>query len=108
MKLTCCVKKYKRLSLDKREMMCKLMSKGKSLRLIAERLSRNVSTISHELRHFTRRDSRYKQWLDHYCADYLSARQNIGRRLSRNPKLHSFIVEKLKLRWSPVQISMEL
>lgn len=102
------MEKYKRLSLDEREMIGQLLSQGKSLRFIAEALSRNVSTISREVGHFSRRDSRYKPWLAHYCADYLSARHNTGRRIARNPKLHSFIVEKLRRRWSPVQISMEL
>jgi IS30 family transposase len=88
-------------------MIGQLLSQGKSLRFIAGSLGRNVSTISREVGHFTRRGSRYKPWLAHYCADYLSASHNTGRRISLNPKLHSFIVEKLQLRWSPVQISME-
>ena len=102
------MEKYQRLSLDEREMIGQLLSQGKSLRFIAESLSRNVSTISREIGPFSSRGSRYKPWLAHYCADYLSARHNTGRRIASNPKLHSFIVEKLKLRWSPVQISMEL
>ena len=102
------MEKYHRLSLDERETIGQLLSQGKSLKFIADSLSRNVSTISREIRHFSARVTRYKPWLAHYCADYLSARHNTGRRISRNPKLHSFIVAKLKLRWSPVQISMEL
>lgn len=102
------MEKYHRLSLDERETIGQLLSQSKSLRFIADLLSRNVSTISREIRHFSARGTRYKPWLAHYCADYLSARHNTGRRISRNPKLHSFIVAKLKLRWSPVQISMEL
>lgn len=102
------MEKYQRLSLDEREMIGQLLSQGKSLRFIAEALSRNVSTISREVGHFSSRGSRYKPWLAHYCADYLSARHNTCRRIASNPKLHSFIVEKLKLRWSPVQFSMEL
>ena len=102
------MEKYQRLSLDEREMIGQLLSQGKSLRFIAEALLRNVSTISREVGHFSSRGSRYKPCLAHYCADYLSARHNTGRRIASNPKLHSFIVEKLKLRWSPVQISMEL
>ena len=102
------MEKYQRLSLDEREMIGQLLSQGKSLRFIAEALLRNVSTISREVGHFSSRGSRYKPWLAHYCADYLSARHNTGRRIASNPKLHSFIIEKLKLRWSPVQISMEL
>ena len=89
-------------------MIGQLLSKGKSLRFIAASLGRNVSTVSREVGHFTTRGNRYKPWLAHYCADYLSARHNTSKRIGRNSKLHSFIVEKLKLCWSPVQISMEL
>jgi IS30 family transposase len=100
--------KYQRLSLDEREMIGQLLSQGKSLRFIAGSLGRNLSTISREVGHFSSRDNRYKPWLAHYCADYLSVRHNTSRSIASNPKLHSFIVEKLKLRWSHVQISMEL
>ena len=102
------MEKYQRLSLDEREMIGQQLSQGKSLRFIAECLGRNVSTISREVKHFSSRGNRYKPWLAHYCADYLSVRHNCSRRIASNPKLQSFIVEKLKLRWSPVQISMEL
>jgi IS30 family transposase len=92
------MEKYQRLSLDEREMIGQLLSQGKSLRFITETLFRNASTISREVRHFSARGNRYKPWLTHYCTDYLSASYNTGRRISRNPKLHSFIVEKLQLR----------
>jgi IS30 family transposase len=102
------MKKYKRLSIDEREMIGQQLSQGKRLMFIAESLGRNVSTISREVGHFSSRGNQYKPWLAHYCADYLSVRHNTSRSIDGNPKLHSFIVEKLKLRWSPVQISMEL
>jgi IS30 family transposase len=102
------MEKNQRLNLDEREMIGQLLSQGKSLRFIAETLGGNVSTISREFKHFSSRGKRYKPWLAHYCADYLSVRHNCNRRIASNRKLHSFIVEKLKLRWSPVQINMEL
>jgi len=91
------MEKHQRLSLDERETIGQMLSQGKSLRFIADSLSRNVSTISREIRLFSARGTRYKPWLAHYCADYLSARHNTGRRISRNPKLHSFINSHLKL-----------
>ena len=94
------MEKYQSLSLDEREMIGQQLSQGKSLRFIAECLGRNVSTISREVKHFSSRGNRYKPWLAHYCADYLSVRHNCSRRIASNPKLYSFIVEKLKLRWS--------
>lgn len=100
--------KYQRLSLDEREMIGQFLSQGKSLRFIARSLSRNVSTISREVRLFRLQEVSYKPWLAHHCADYLSSKHHTGNRISRNSKLHSFIVDKLRLRWSPTQISMEL
>ena len=100
--------KYQRLSIDEREMIGQYLSQGKSLRFIANSLNRQVSTISREVKHFTNIGSRYKPWLAQHCADYLSRRRNDKCRIATTPKLYSFIVEKLKLRWSPQQISMEL
>ena len=100
--------KYPRLSLDEREMIGQHLSQGKSLRFIAESTGRNVRTIRSEFKHFSSRGKRYKPWFAYYCADYPSVRYNCNRRIASNPKLHSFIVEKLKLRWSPVYINMEL
>lgn len=102
------MEKYQRLSLDEREMIGQQLSQGKSLRFIAESIGRNLTTISCVVKHFSSRANRYKPLLAHYCADYLSVRHYCSRRIANTPKLHSFIVEKLKLRWSPVQISMEL
>jgi IS30 family transposase len=84
-----------RLSLDEREMIGQMLSQDKSLRFIAENLGKNVSTINLEVKHFSSRGKRYKPWLAHYCADYLSVRHNCNRRIVINPKLHSFILEKL-------------
>jgi IS30 family transposase len=102
------MEKYQRLSLDEREMIGQHLSHGKSLRFIAESLGRNVSTISREVKHFSSRGNRYKPCLANYCTDYQTIRHNCRRRIASNPKLQSFIVEKLKLSWSPVEISMEL
>jgi len=102
------MEQYEQLSLDEREMIGQHLSQGKSLRFIAESTGRNVRTIRSEFKHFSSRGKRYKPWFAYYCADYPSVRYNCNRRIASNPKLHSFIVEKLKLRWSPVQISMEL
>lgn len=100
--------KYQRLSIDEREMIGKLLSQGKSLRQIALRLNRHVSTISREVKHFTDNGTYYKAWLAQYCAEYLYHKRNDRSRIATTPKLYSFIVEKLKLRWSPQQISKEL
>lgn len=100
--------KYQRLTNDEREQIVSFLSQGKSLRQIALCLNRNVSTVSREVGHFRKTGTVYKAWLAQVCSEYLSTKRNFGSRIANNPKLHSFIVEKLKLRWSPVQISQEL
>ena len=102
------MRKYQRLTIDEREQIVSFLSQGKSLRQIALCLNRNVSTVSREVGHFQKTGTAYKAWLAQDCSDYLSTKRNVGSRIVNNPKLHSFIVEKLKLRWSPVQISQDL
>jgi len=102
------MKKYQRLSIDERELIGQYLFQGKSLRSIALCLGRHVSTISREVKHFTTHGNQYKAWLAQHCADYLSRKRNERCRIATTPKLYSFIVEKLKLRWSPQQISKEL
>ena len=100
--------KYQRLGIDERELIGQYLSQGKSLRSIALCLGRHVSTISREVKHFTTHGNQYKAWLAQHCADCLSRKHNERCRIATTPKLYSFIVEKLKLRWSPQQISKEL
>lgn len=100
--------KYQRLSIDERELIGQYLSQGKSLRFIVLCLNRQVSTISREVKHFTNSETKYIAWLAQHCADFLSRRRNDKCRIATSPKLYSFLVEELKLRWSPQQISMEL
>lgn len=100
--------KYQRLSIDERELIGQYLSQGKSLRFIALCINRQVSTISREVKYYATSGTRYKAWMSQYSADYLSQKRNCRSRIATTPKLYSFIVEKLKLRWSPQQISREL
>lgn len=100
--------KYQRLSIDERELIGQYLSQGKSYRYIALCLNRSVSTISREVKYYSYSGSAYKAWLSQYSADYLYQKRNCRSRIATNSKLYSFIVEKLKLRWSPQQISREL
>ncbi len=100
--------KYQRLSIDERELIGLLLSQGKSLRFIALCLNRHISTISREVKYYASSGTRYKAWMSQFSSDYLSSKRNCRSRIATTPKLYSFIVEKLKLRWSPQQISKEL
>jgi IS30 family transposase len=96
------------LDLEERELIGQFLSQGLSLRSIAKNLNRNVSTISLEIRYYLKDDRPYKAWFSHCCSIFLTSKRNCRGKIDRNPKLHSFIVEKLRLRWSPKQISQEL
>ena len=102
------MRKYSRLDLEERELIGQFLSQGLSLRSIAKNLNRNVSTISREIRYYLKDDRPYKAWFSHCCSIVLTSKRNCRCKIDRNPKLHSFIVEKLRLRWSPKQISQEL
>jgi IS30 family transposase len=80
------MEKYERLSFDERKMIAQLLSLCKSLRFIAESLGRNTSTISRKDKNISSLGKRYKPWLAHYCADYLSMRHNCNRRIASNQK----------------------
>jgi IS30 family transposase len=95
--------KYQRFSIDERELIGQCLSQGKSLLFIALCINRQVSTISREVEYYATSGTRYKAWMSKYSADYLSQKRNCRSRIATTPKLYSFIVEKLKQRWSPQQ-----
>ena len=100
---------YKRLSFYER---CKIQAmdeQGYQQKEIAEALGRSPSTISREFkRNKTIRWSRIRGWL--YRGDY--AQQTADRRQKQKPKplkftaeIEAFVREKIRLKWSPEQIS---
>jgi transposase, IS30 family len=102
------MKNYHRLTLDERIEIEKLRDQKRSFTFIAKKLNRCVSTITREVK-------KYK-----YFNSYQAAKANLrsyekrlykkdGKdKISANEKLKNYIHEKLKLRWSPDQISITL
>jgi IS30 family transposase len=103
---------YKRLSLEEREAIARGVSAGKSLKDTALELNRAVSTVSRELaRHHPSRqaDEPYSPSTAHRNASETARRAH--RRpiaIDEHPELRNFIIEKLKIRWSPKQISRKI
>jgi IS30 family transposase len=102
--------RYKHLTIDEREMSMNLREQGLSFSAIAEKLNekfntkRNKSTISRELKRNCKKNGEYS-------ANYA---QNKAEKRSKNcgvkPKLEDetireYVIERLKLRWTPEQIS---
>jgi len=101
--------KYKRLSEEEREEISRLLAQKASLRAIARQLNRNVSTISREIAQGCGNVCTYRA-----AKAQNRARRNAGKRKSGKFRiddkldLKNYIFDKLRRKWSPVQIAKEL
>lgn len=92
---------YTHFTPEERECLAELYREGRKISEIARLLNRNKSSVSRELK-------RNKNYLDRYNAlgaerKYLSRRKRCRRKeiLSEDSKLKTYIIEKLKMFWSP-------
>jgi transposase, IS30 family len=100
---------YKRLNDLEREDISRMLSQRCSFRDIAQSLSRNVSTISREVRLGGCNKYTYRAVKAQSRAERNSARRKTGKyKLNGNQKLWKYIRRKLKKKWSPRQIAEEL
>ena len=100
--------KYNHLSVEEREKIQELLWQKKSIRHIAEELGRSPSSISREIkRNKPPVRNVYAPRLAHERA--LENRSSRGEsKLSENTVLCDYVIKKLKLGWSPEQISIRL
>jgi IS30 family transposase len=99
------MEKYKRISIEERVEIATLLSSGLSKAEVARRLNRHRSTISREMGIWTRYDP--------LRSDQLSkervARRNKGKsKIQKCSCLGEYINSHIRLKWSPVQISISL
>lgn len=98
--------KYGHFNKEERYILSSYLKDGLSLRSIAQKLERSVSTLSYEI-HINSRDGT-KEGYDPGSANFLAAMRKWNAN-SRNPlkdkKIWDFVIEKLTERWSPQQIS---
>ncbi|WP_217999750.1 helix-turn-helix domain-containing protein [Curtobacterium ammoniigenes] len=94
------------LSQDERIEIADLRRAGHGIRQIAAVLNRAPSTVSRELRRNCPRGAS-TGLLTHRKATARRARDH-GRRIHREPGLQSDVVDRLRKRWSPAQISRHL
>jgi IS30 family transposase len=101
--------KYYHLSLEEREKLYAWRESGVSLRKIAEKLRRNVGTISRELKRHTRYGKAYLPCLAHRRAEIWAARQRYQAPL-KNPKVFLYVRQHLRepYHWSPETIAGRL
>lgn len=92
-----------RLSLVEREEISRGLAAGESMRCIAARLGRASSTVSREVARNGGRHS-YRATRAHHASRH-RARRPKPEKLAVNPRLREVVEAKLKLWWSPTQIS---
>lgn len=97
--------RYHRLSADERETISRMLVQGCSLRAIARTLSRNVSTISNEVRAGGCNRYLYRATRAHRRARRHARKRRIWKRkVLLRPRLRRYVHAKLRLRWSPEEI----
>jgi IS30 family transposase len=96
---------YTHLSIEEREKIQELLWKKTSIRAIAQELGRSPSSISREIK---KNESKIQKKYTPRQANNraLEKRKNRGRtQRLKNEKIRQYVIEKLKLRWSPEQIA---
>ena len=101
-------KPYNHLTLEEREIISQLYSQGKSLGEISKALGRPKSTVSRELK---RNFSNFKNKYFAHLANNQYHKRKVGvlkhKRL-RSSLIRAYVIEKIKLGWSPEQIAGRL
>lgn len=103
------MKNYKRLSLDEREEISRMLAQNCSLNDIAKSLSRYTSTISREIRLGSCNKYTYRAGKAQKRASRNASKRKTGKKiLEDNTQLKRYIYKKLRKKWSPQQIAKEL
>src|SRR5580698_2779249 len=99
------MKKYKRISIEERVEIARLLDSGLSKAEVARRLDRNRSTITREMSIWTRYDPLRS---DHLSKERVSGRNKGNSKIQKCSYLGEYIHKQIRLKWSPVQISISL
>jgi len=101
--------KYKRLNIEEREEISRMLAQKCSFQSIAKSLSRNVSTISREIISGSCNKYTYRAGKAQARAVRNSRKRKAGKyALDDNVRLKRYIYRKLRLKWSPTQIAETL
>lgn len=94
---------YKHLTIEEREKAIILIALGNSFRIIAKALNRAASTLSREFKRNVYANGTYSP--NHAQKLYQKRKLNCGiTPIFRNQKIQDYVLEKLKIGWSPEQI----
>jgi IS30 family transposase len=99
---------YTRLSLEEREEISRGFATKQTLRQIANSLGRPPSTVSRELTRLRYKPVSYRATFAHDVA-IRKRNHHLGKaKLLRNKELRDYVIEHLRLQWSPQQIEARL
>ncbi len=100
---------YRHFTLEERRTLFRLLNAKLPIKEIAGQLGRHRSTIYREIaRNEFREVKQYRGYYPVTAEDSARRRRRRQRKLVRDPRLRSHVVEKLKLWWSPEQIAGRL
>lgn len=104
------MRKYRRITDHERELILRYIQRNKSYREIARILKRSPSTISREVKRHTQHGYIPYHGYSLLAGEWFSYKRAASRRkgkgkLTRNEKLRTLVLEKLRKRWSPEQIA---
>ncbi len=99
---------YKHLSSEERDKIAVLRAQGNSLNNIAKMINRNKSTISRELKRNS--SPTYDVYLPHKANQRAKSRKQLSAKRQRlkNSTVRTFVINKLKIGWSPELIAGSL
>ena len=99
--------RYQRLTLVEREEISRGLAIGKTIRAIAQELGRYPSTISREVRNeITPRN--YRAITAHRRSLRTQRQHHRGYKIDQHKQVRIYVLEKLRLYWSPIQIAQGL
>jgi DNA-binding CsgD family transcriptional regulator len=101
------MKKHHKITASERDQIAWWLACGITIREMARRLGRSPSSISEELKR-NKVDGVYGSIKAHQAAEARKRNSHQKYLLRRRPTLRDFVLEKLKLGWSPQQISGRL
>jgi IS30 family transposase len=101
------MKKHHKITAPERDQIAWWLAGGITLRELARRLGQSPSSISEELKR-NQVDGVYGSIKAHQAAEARKRHSHQKYLLRRRPTLRGFVLEKLKLGWSPQQISGRL
>lgn len=101
-------KRYHRLTLAEREQISQGIWAEETLSQIANRINRDVSTVSREIRSNVKRKHCYSAVKAQKKSDLAKKNKGRKKKLERKQALKNYVYEKLKMEWSPEEIANRL